>query len=254
MHWRFDPLFSIAVYHSKYKDSDPETGEVPRKAPDFVLEPSKRSEALLSGIGWIFKQRSGSCIIYGEKVFSADGSKKLRGLPDQATGFTFLLRLPNGSILNETRPYVLDGQPNKGLPLIVGRSRLLYFDNLNPTSGSGGELWLTRDPMDLAQFGSSAPVPFDFMHPDSKATSVDFTPLIPGGKPQKIALNTQTRTTEINLPENGYRIAPLPDEYSKILFLSPENITADTLGVVRIFEPPGGWEPLHRYQILFDKA
>lgn len=145
--------------------------------------------------------------------------KNCAAYPTKQLDFLFLLRLPNGSILNETRPYVLDGQPNKGLPLIVGRSRLLYFDNLNPTSGSGGELWLTRDPMDLAQFGSSAPVPFDFMHPDSKATSVDFTPLIPGGKPQKIALNTQTRTTESTSPKTATGSAPFPDEYSKILYV-----------------------------------
>lgn len=261
MHWRFVPLFSIAVYHSKYKNPDPDTGESPPKAPDFSFEPSESTARRLARLGWVFKSQAGSCTVYGEKTVKPDGTDELRGVPGDKEGFSFFLRLSNASLLNETKPYVLASQPdilpNGSLPAFSGRSRLLYFDNLNPTAKPTGELLLTADPVDVAQLGSRAPIPFEFDKAAAATTELAITPYEPGGVAQTVALNPATRRALINLPENGYRIVQKPGNATETIFFSAQLPPEGLLGVVRIFQPPGGtgWEPpQRRYQIIFEKV
>ncbi|MBK9337285.1 MAG: hypothetical protein IPM98_12200 [Lewinellaceae bacterium] len=260
MHWRFDPLFTIEVYHSKYKTPDPDTGELPRKAPDFALEPSVSTAGHLLRMGWVFRSQAGGGTVYGEKVFAADGTAALRSLPTPDEGFTFLLRLKNPALLNETKPYVLESKPvlkpNPNLPAFSGRFRLLYFDNRDPVPRPGGELWLTPTPVGVAQFGSAAPAPFTLSCSKTDASEVAFTPLAPAGAVQSFPVDTKTKTVRIDLPENGYQLLHKPGNQAEVLFLTTDLPTGDVLGVVRIFKPSGtaGWEPHRRYQIIFEEA
>ena len=260
MHWRFDPLFSITVYHTRYANPDPDTGESPRKAPDFSFEPSRGTAARLHRMGWVFKPQTGSFTVYGEKVFETNGTQVLRGKPAAGEGFTFLLRLNNAALLNETKPFVFDSDPvivpNTNLPEFSGRSRLLYFDNRVPTLLPGGGLQLTSNTVDEQQFGSKAPSSFDFANLKSGATALHVTPLSLGGVSQSIPIPPGAKSVKINLPENGYTFGQNVAGFSETIFLSPEPLTGNVLGVVRIFEPGGGaWGDSHRrYQIIFEKV
>lgn len=260
MHWRFDPLFSLTVYHTRYTAPDPDTGESPRKAPDFSFEPSRATAARLLRLGWVFKPQTGSFTVYSEKVFEPNGTAVLRGRPAPGEGFTFLLRLNNPALLNETKPYVLDSDPvvvpNPNLPEYSGRSRVLYFDNRNPTTLPGGALRLTPATVDEQQLGSKAPTAFNFVNLKPGATTLQVTALSPGGAAQSFPILPGTQSVEIDLPENGYTFGQTGAGFSETMFLSPEPLTGNVLGVVRIFEPAGGaWDdPPRRYQIIFEKV
>lgn len=260
MHWRFDPLFSLDVYHNKYKNPDPDTNELPRKAPDFVLEPSRSTAARLLRMGWIAKRHTGGCMVFGEKLFAPDGSAALRQLPAPEEGFTFYLRLKNQELLNQTKPYVLETKPelvpNPSLPPFSGRFRLLYFDNRDPTPRPNGELWLTPAPVSVAQLGSVATIPFTFSNSKTGATEIALTPLAPTGAAQTFQINPATKSVQVNLPENGYHLLHKPGNQTEILFLTSDSAAGEALGIVRIFQPAGaaGWEPHRRYQIIFEEA
>ncbi|MCK6692156.1 MAG: hypothetical protein L6Q97_08650 [Thermoanaerobaculia bacterium] len=260
MHWRFDPLFSLTVFHTRYTSPDPDTGESPRRAPDFTFEPTRATAARLLRLGWVFKAQTGSFAVYGEKVFESNGTAVLRGWPALGEGFTFLLRLNNAALLNETKPYVLDSDPvvvpNPNLPEYSGRSRILYFDNRNPTALPGGELRLTPGTVDEQQLGSKAPSAFDFVNLKPGATALQITPLSPGAVSHTIPVPPGAKSVKIDLPENGYTFGQNVAGFSETIFLSPESLTGNVLGVVRIFEPAGGaWDdPPRRYQIIFEKV
>lgn len=260
MHWRFDPLFSISVYHTRYTMPDPDTNESPRRAPDFILEPSRGTAARMFRLGWVAKKGTGSITVYGEKVFDSGGSAKLRASISKEDGLTFLLRLTNPTLLNETKPYVLDSAPvvvpNTNLPEYSGRTRILYFDNLNPTPLPGDVLKLTPNTVDEQQMGSSAPVFFDFTNIKPGATALQVTSLAPAGAAQTFTISPGARSIKVDLPENAYAFEQNPSGFSEKIFLSPEPVESNVIGVVRIFQPVGGaWEDFHRrYQILFEKV
>ncbi|MBK8965781.1 MAG: hypothetical protein R3D58_00365 [Saprospiraceae bacterium] len=262
MHWRFDPLFSIAVCHSKYKDPDQETG-VPPNAPDFVLEPTPGTAENMHRLGWVFKPEPGGCRIFGEKRFDADGSSSLRAQPADGEGLTFALRLTNPALLNETKPYATEPEADSGpdpvpaddLPHYSGNARILYLDNRTPTAELGGIL---RIAVGRGQLGSRAGVPFLFRPTNSAAQNLELVPLAPGGVSQTVPIPPQTRALELNLSENGYRLTLLTgnDGPSEIIYFTNDLLRADTLGIVRIFKPAGGsgWESGHRYQVFFEQA
>jgi hypothetical protein len=259
MHWRFDPLFSIGVYHSKYKNADPDTGELPRKAPDFELQPTQGTAARLARLGWVFKTQTGSCTVYGEKVFSDDGTSALRSKPANGEGLTFFLRLKNPDLLNETKPFEPELNPDGTsipLPSFSGRNRMLYFDNLDPNPRPDGVIWLTAAPVSKTQLGSMAPTLFAFTSKIAANTGITLTMLAPGpNAPQAFSLDPNTHSVGLEMPESGYKLTQVPGNQSEILFLTPEIRAPDALGIVRIFEPGGtGWEPHKRYQIIFEKA
>lgn len=263
MHWRFDPLFSISVYHNRYKNPDPQTGALPQ-APDFLLEPSNDTRKRLQKMGWVFRPTGWGWTALGEKTYSDDGSAVLRAKPGAGEGFTFLLRLRNTGLFNETKPYMvrIDGtvKPNPTLPSFSGRARLLYFDNLNPVGmpppAPANHFWLSAGPADVEQLASRAPTPFPFATPKPGVTGVDVTPLAPAGATKTYPLNPSSHSVVLDLPENGYRIVQQPVNQSEILFLTSEIPPADAIGIVRIFEHPGsgGWEPHRCYQILFGQV
>lgn len=259
MRWRFDPLFSIKIYHTKYTLPDPETLESPPTAKDFTLEPTQATAQQLKKLGWVFKSQPGSCKVFGEKVFDQDGNATLRSIPAIAEGFTFYLMLNNPALLNQTKPYVLQSKPvvipNPNLPAYSGRSRLLYFDNLNPVPQSGGEFSLCAGAVDLAQFASSAPTAFTFNKPKVGVKTLKFKALSPLSTDTSFLINPETNSTPIELPENAYILEQNPGGHSETIVLHAELVTGNVLGIVRIFKPTNGsWEPIKRYKVNFDEV
>lgn len=259
MRWRFDPIFSLDVYHNRYKGPDPDTGELPRRAPDFVLEPAPATLEHLRRMGWVFKAYIGGGIVYGEKQFEPDGTTVLRQQPEPDEGLSFYLVLNNPALLSATKPFVLETKPqvvpNTNLPAFSGRFRLMYFDNRDPVPRPGGEWWLMPAPVGITQIGSVAPTPFVFPQGKNNTAEVALTALSPGGATATFPLDTTTKTARIDLPENGYLLVQKPGNETETLFLTPNLPNSKVVGVVRIFKPPGAnWEPARRYHIVFEEA
>lgn len=252
MHWKFEPFFSIEILHGKYP---PQTGQPAQPAPDFVLVPTDETKSRLSKMGWVFKPRvaGGGGVLYAEKVVAPDQTAKLRVRPANNEGFSFLILLSNPALLQKTKPF---DSPASSMPPFSGRARTLYFDNLN-ANAIGGNIYLLsqNSAVSFAEFASRVPVHFMYRAASNAITSLDLTPLVPGGATSTIPINDNTHSIEVNLPENGYRVAPKPSGNTETLYLSDETFPPATLGVVRIFQPPGAdWEPFRRYQIMFDLA
>jgi hypothetical protein len=248
MHWRFDPLFSIKVYHSKYR---------PPKGTDFTLEPTKTSAMLLKKLGWIFRTQPGELTIYGEKAFETNGDVNLRSKPPFNESLTFLIKLNNAVILNETKPYVLkskpDLEPNPSLPVFSGRSRLVYLDNLNASALSGGAFSLTAGPIDVAQMASNFPAKFTFYQAKSGVKTLKITSKTPKASTLQYPIDEQTNSAKIELPENAYQLEQNPGGFTETIVVLSENIEANVLGLVRIFPyTDGSWEPVRNYHVNFE--
>lgn len=253
MRRRFDPLFSIKVIHSKYQEEDWETKEIPPVARDFVFEPTPSSALRMKQLGWIFKPRPGACTIFGEKIFAADGTASLRALPATGEGLAFHLRLQNRALLRETKPYARHSQNGipAPLPAFSGRMRLLYLDNLNPVAQPAGEFSLCPDYIDEDHLASIALAAFTFTKALPGTRELKFTALSPEGVSYSIPLEPKTKTAFVKLPENTYRLEQQPGGEKETIVLSSDMPAGSVLGIIRIFEPPGGWEPVKRYRINF---
>jgi len=272
MHWKFDPFFSINILHGKYPP--PAVGQAAQPAPVFSIEPTADTQLRLLRMGWVFRPRTGGGggTLFAEKIF-IDGKAKLRVKPAQNEGLTFLVRLADPSLLNQTKPFMRSPtqaemdvepdpnkknapRPNENLPPFSGRARLLYFHNLNAVAISPNTFSLTAgNTVDLPEFASRMPTHFVFRTTLAGATQVEMNPLAPGQTAINFQLHEKTLSTEIDLPQNGYRLTQRPANQSETLFLTNEALPSNTLGVVRIFQPPNGdWEPYRQYQIMFDKA
>lgn len=248
MHWRFDPLFSIKIYHSKYH---------PPKGVDFMFEPTKTSAMLLKKLGWVFKTLPGELTIYGEKVFEINGDANLRSKPQANESLSFFIKLNNTVILNETKPYVLkskpDLKPNLSLPVFSGRSRLVYLDNLNASSLSGGAFSLTVGPVDVAQMASNFPTKFTFYQANPGVKTLKINSKTPKASTLQYPIDEQTNSAQIELPENAYQLEQNPGGFTETIVVLSENIEANVLGLVRIFPyTDGSWEPARNYHVNFE--
>jgi len=253
MHWKFDPFFSIEILHGKYPPPGP--GKPAPPAPEFLVEPTGETQNRLLRMGWVFKSYTsgGGGILYAEKVVDPNGTAKLRVSPAQNEGFTFLVRLTDPSVLNATKPY---STTPSVLPPFSGRARLLYFDNLNAEALNSDTYSLPVNvAVGAADFGSRMPKRFTFRPAQAGVNQIEMLELAPGGDTNDFPIATQNTSVEIVLSENGFTFKQQPLGLSETLFLTDETLPSNTLGVVRIFQPPGAnWEPFRRYQIMFEKA
>ncbi len=272
MHWKFEPFFSIDIFHGKYPP--PAVGQSAPPAPVFSVEPTQNTRARFLRMGWTFKPfaAGGGGTVHAEKVFASDGTAKLRVRPAQDEGFSFLIRLTDNALLNQTKPFMrpptqaeMDAEPdplkknnpkpNETLPPFSGRARLLYFDNLKAVQVGGTFPLTAGNTVSIADFGSRFPTAFTFMPVQTTVTQVGIKAYSPGSTVQNFTITSKGMGVEIKLPENGYHFMQQPSNQSETLFLSSETLPADLLGVVRIFQPPNAdWEPFRRYQIMFDKV
>lgn len=252
MHWKFEPFFSIEILHGKYPP--PAVGQPAPPAPVFSVEPSAETKDRLLRMGWIFKPypSGGGGVLYAEKIISRDGTSKLRVRPASGEGFSFLLHLIDMAVLQNTMPYK---DPTSSFPAFSGRARLLYFDNLNPVNAGPNTFLLTAgNSVSFPDFASRIPTSFIFRPTSTTVTQVEMASRSPGGLSKVYSIDTTTKSAEITLPENAYRLTQQPVNQSEIVYLTNEQLPPSALGVARIFQPKNAeWEPFRRYQIMFDK-
>ena len=260
MHWRFDPLFSIEVHHSKYDVTSSEAEDGFRPPVDsFALEATRATAARLRAMGWIFKARPGACTVFGEKVFDAGGTPHLRAWPAPDEGLSFWLRLKDATLLNETKPYVLASKPqlvpNENLPAFSGRSRMLYFDSHETYAAAEGQLHLGAARVGSSSLASIAPPAFSLRLAHDEVRQVTLTPLRTAGESFGFSVPSGARAVSIELPEAAYRLEQQPGGQAETIVLNAEQPTGNVLGMVRIFAAEdGAWEPVRRYIISFERA
>lgn len=256
MHWRFDPLFSLTVYHSKFDQPVPDTWESPRPAPDFMIEPTTGTAALLKKNSWLCKQGTGSCVVYAEKIIDAAGNSDYRNAPTAGTAISFVLRLTNNRLLNETKPFVVATgtatAPNKNLPTFSGAGRILYFDNRNVVYGNNAPYPLTAGATDIPNLASRSRLPFVLsgLNPGS---SVSLSALTPSGSTVAVPSNPVTNSVEIDVPENGYQISGHNGGTAETIYLTNDRLPVDCLGIIRIFIPAANLMPAE-YTVMFDQS
>ncbi|MBC7775226.1 MAG: hypothetical protein H7246_07295 [Phycisphaerae bacterium] len=251
MHWKFDPFFSLEILHGKYPPPGP--GKPAPPAPEFSVGPTSETQKRLLRMGWVFRPyiTGGGGTVYAEKIVAPNGTAKLRVSPALNEGFTFLIRLPDLSFLNVTKPYSIIPSV---LPPFSGRARLIYFDNLNAVALNTDTFSL---PAGIAvgedDFGSRMPSRFTFRPTQAGVSQIEMIEHAPAGSTKNFPIVSQSKSVEIVLPENGYTLKQQPSGSSEMIFLTDETLPSDSIGVVRIFQPSGAdWEPFRRYQIMFE--
>jgi hypothetical protein len=177
--------------------------------------------------------------------------------------------LRTGSV-SETAPSVAVASasvPAAGdpLPAFSGRGRLLYFDNLaavaipqpNAPPDALPLLRLTAgDFAGLPEFASRGPTPFAYALP-AGASSVEFEPLVPSGAPTvTLSPPPTSRAIRVELPDNAYRMRPLPGTQTEVIYLTGEQLDASVFGLVRIFNTAQlpVLEQNRRYTVVFAEA
>ncbi|MDX1910223.1 MAG: hypothetical protein SFV22_01995 [Saprospiraceae bacterium] len=253
MHWKFTPFFSIEILHGKYPP--PAVGQAAPPAPVFSVTPLSGTLERLLQMGWVYRPypTGGGGILYAEKIVAPDGTATLRTKPAPHEGFSFALQLQTPSLLESTRPYA---PTPANFPAYSGRAPLFYFDNLLATPQGADVFSLTdNNAVGFSEFGSRLPGHFTFRPAQPGVKNIEMLALAPGGATKAFAVDEKTNSTEIKLPENGYRLTQQPTGTAETVFLTDDFLPHQTLGVIRIFQPPGAdWEPYRRYQIFFDKT
>jgi len=250
MHWKFDPFFSIAILRLKSPSSG-SVSPVPL-AKAFWIEPTANTQQRLLDMGWVFKPypTGGGGRVYAEKTVDPDGNAALRSKPAPEEGLTFLLQLSDATLLKHTAPF---DAKNADLPSFSGRARLLYFDNLHAVADNFGAYQLSKiNAVEAGDLGSRVPAHFMYRPSENQTLKVEMNPLAPNGIPYSFNVNPKTETVEIQLPENGYQLTQKPSGKTETLYLTDETLPVNTIGVLRIFKPPGAdWEPNKQYRITF---
>jgi len=255
MRWLFDPLFTLNIKVFGFNSENIVLkDEISHFTEYFSLEPTPATAIRLNNFGWVFKSAPGTCTIYGEKNYAPNGLALLRAHPNQGEGLSFFLKVTNIAILNRIKPYASarSGSTPTALPSFSGRMRLLYLDNLNPVAQSGGEFSLTSDEINENHLASIAPPVFTFREARPGAQYLKFSTLSPIGGSTSIPIDQKTQTAFVQLPENTYQLEQQAGGEMETLILSTDMPVGKILGMVRIFEPPAGWEPVKRYRINFD--
>lgn len=266
MHWKFEPIFSIQVQHQRTLNG------VPSSLPDFEVMPAAATAERMRRLNWIFKTQPDGARVFAEQVIAPDGQASFARSPLDGEAFTFLIRLNNTSLLNNTAPYMKSGAaasrvlpagpvnmrsramaieeqgketaiPNTALPSFSGRSRLLYLDNLStvaiPQPNAPPLLRLTAGEfVDIPEFASRGPTTFT-LSPKAGSKQVEFTPLTPDKSPVMLFdVAEGASRVNIDLPANGYRLRQIPGNHTEVMYLGDEQIDSSTLGVIRIFQWP----------------
>lgn len=253
MHWKFEEMLSVSVLHQRYVERPPvDPGGY---QPEFALAPSPETRQRFQRLGWLSKSMANGILVFAEKTVRQDGTEFIKGSPEPLEFFTFYLKLNQPSLLNETRPFA-------NPPKYSGRSRLLYFDNLNPTligPPNGPQLIrLTAETyVGLPEFGSRGLTPFRFATSASTVTNVTATAISPAVPPASESFNVKegARTVELDLPEDAWRVKEEPAGEPEILYLSQKPLPPDVFGLIRIYNTEA--LPLNQYrrfQALFARA
>ncbi len=254
--WLYDILFAFQVNHPDDKAKQ-----------GFRILPTPACRRQLSRYGLIFKPMPNGGAVIVEKKAPGDPAqtplpiRQIKGI----TGFSFLLFLNNPNLLADTVPF-----HQSGLPSFIGRSRLLYFDNLDsnnridrdldpqPQTGPSNmnlavyELAQEGD-VSLQDLASLGPNKFEY-YADPQTTSIfHLTPIQPnGGAAQSWTIDNNNKRVALELDEGLYAIRQSEEE---IFYAASNLLSAGPFGLIHIFKDQQiDYNLTIRYDIFFEKA
>lgn len=254
--WQYDILFAFQVSH-------PDDGA----AQGFSIRPTFACTQQLAKLGLIFKpMTNGGAVIVEKKVpenpaDSPEPIRKIKGLAQ----FSFLLYLNNPALLKDTIPFHLSS-----FPPYVGRSRILYFDNLDENNLIDQNLdhppQMTLSTMDFAVYemgtegavgekdlGSLGLNQFEYYANPLQTNTFQVTPILPnGGTTETWPINNNNKRVALKLAEGPYTIKQSEEEVfyaaSSLLFDGP-------FGLIHIFKDEQvDYNTTIRYDIIFEKV
>ncbi|MCO6477061.1 MAG: hypothetical protein J5I94_10600 [Phaeodactylibacter sp.] len=254
--WQYDIIFSFRVNHPD-----------DRAGRGFRIVPTVACRRQLARYGLIFKpMANGGAVVVEKKVTPgpAGPPQPIRQI-NEVANFSFLLFLDNPGLLTSTIPF-----HQSGLPEFIGRSRILYFDNLStdnridldlngmPEAGPYGmELAVYELPRegdvslgDLASLGLNK---FEY-YADPLTTSIfQVTPIRPGGGTARSwPINANNKRVELELEEGPYLIKQDEEE---VFYAAASLLPAGAFGLIHIFKDQDiNYDLTIRYDIFFEKA
>lgn len=263
MHWKFEEILSISVFHQDTEESPPL--DFMGYIPEFTLIPSAKTRSRFGRLGWYAKPFKGGLTVFAEKIVRADGTAFLKGKAKQNEAFEFFLKLTRPDILNKTAPFVKKENnkaiPNDDLPAFSGKNRLLYFDNLNAENIGTLDKPVYRltlgDYANLAELGSRATTPFVFPLESGNTSNVTATAINPGAveDPKSFGPKAGAKAVVLDLEENAWTINQEPSGTSEVLYLTRKAIPSDVFGVIRIFNTEAiPLTAFRRFKALFARA
>ncbi|HMQ46517.1 MAG TPA: hypothetical protein PKA00_04500 [Saprospiraceae bacterium] len=254
--WQYDILFAFQVSH-------PDDGV----AQGFSIQPTITCGQLLARYGLIFKPMpNGGAVIVEKKVPEnpADTPEPVRKIKGVAQ-FSFILSLNNYALLTDTIPFHLSS-----FPAFVGRSRILYFDNLDENNLIDQDLdhppQMTLSNMDFAVYemgtdgavsdkdlGSLGLNQFEYYANPQQTNTFQVTPILPnGGTTETWPINNNNKRVALKLADGPYTIKQSGEE---VFYAASSLLRSGPFGLIHIFKDEQvDYNTTIRYDIIFEKV
>lgn len=254
--WQYQTLFAFQAIHP-----DDEARQA------FRILPTAACRRQLARYGLIFKPLpNGGVVIVEKKAPGAPGDAaqpvhKITG----TTGFSFLLFLNDSSLLPDTVPF-----QESGLPSFIGRSRILYFDNLDSSNRIDHELDYPPQPgpsgidyavyelaregeVGLRDLASLGPNDFEYYANPQNTSIFQVKPIHPnGGTTQSWPISNTSKRVSLKLEEGPYTVKQSNEE---IFYAATPLMSAGAFGLIHIFKDQNlDYNLAIRYDIYFEKA
>lgn len=238
----YDVLFSIKVVVEDQPDVN------------FVITPTPACRMQLSAVGLNTKQTEQGFKVFTEKLgvdeASAEPIRKIKSLTD----FIFELRIDSFNKLDEIKPY--GRKITETLPTFVGKSRKLYFNNLDASFNIED----TRNKLSVAD----------------KVSDADFCSITLNkfGFTEESNANINAGNTLERVSPSGVQIAPfslipiftkneaatlnngayqVPNSSNEIIFAQDSLVQSNAIGIIQIFKDQNvDYNQSIEYEIIFE--
>lgn len=256
MHWKFKPLFTIHLAHNQW----PVQGVRPMPTL-FRLVPNEETKRLMQHYRWVFKPIDNGAAIFSEQIVSSNGEVQTPVPLKETTALTFYVHLLDRTMLNNTQPYMTrQSESEKALPvefpMLSGRSRLFYFDNLNANNQPEDTQLSEQEQVSLADLASVLPLNAQLKAPSSRTQLVELSGIGPQLEPSAIYRFTAAqRSVALDVPKGVYRLKPDGGGMEETLLIDDTLAAQPPFAVIRLFQKPlQAADNTVRYMLQFAKA
>lgn len=257
----YDILFSIKAKHDVYPDG---------LSDNFIVEPTFESRHVLNRLGLLYKRVESGGLVIMEQIGSEENTAQLIRPIKGITGLSFLLTLKDLAILRYTKPFgkkIIIKENNSikevkyeanTLEEFIGRTRILYFDNLDQQGDNqytiSDRLQLSNvDQVGLDDFGSI--IPNIFNYPTDTISNINAYEMKPEGQIRKFERDMENGSLK-PLPTGAYWTVDTGtnENNPQMLYADSKLLGTRALGVIQVFIDENTIdEPEKQYEINFKK-
>jgi len=230
--WRYDILFNFRFYYTKEL-----------KPGTFVIVPSKECSNTLKKHNLIFKSTENGAMIISEKHIISESNCEAVWKLNQTKAFTFILVLKDLMLFPNISPY--SSNPEDKLPDYYGKTRILYFDNLdmdnkidnltNPTTKS---LNIAKnETVGIEDLASVIPNKLAFRKTNG-ISQVNLKPVKPGSNQNlEFQLTDQKPIANVSLETGAYELELIGSGKPKeTIFVGSELSGSSVFGIIQIYK------------------